>query len=94
MNPRLAALAIAAVALAGCAEHPYHLTALPTSGTTAPTTTALPAAEQIARVPSSGFQGPTISTFCDHGNRIYTFTGPELAGITAIPDPTCPAGRP
>lgn len=59
------------------------------------TTTTLPVAERVASVPGGGYQGGgEVSTFCDHGNRIYVFDAEQRAGIAAVPDPTCPRPAP
>lgn len=98
MNPRVSSILVgAALALApvGCAaDRPLPA---PTAENTrswadlARTTTSLPSAERITAVPGAGYQGGgAVSTFCDHGNRVYVFDGVQRAGIAALPDLTCP----
>lgn len=92
----------AALALAGCASGTGPTGNLISGGPASPMSTVttvlpvtLPMAERVADVPGGGYHdGGHVSTFCDHGNRVYVFDAEQRAGIAAVPDRTCPGGAP
>lgn len=59
------------------------------------TTTTAPSVPRMEPVAGLGGGGGEVWTTCDHGHRIYVVFQPgQLGGITAVDDPTCPAGTP
>jgi hypothetical protein len=74
----LVGVVLASAALVGCTGHP--------AGSRPPNP---PGWERIT-LPGI-YDGYSLHTFCDHGNRIYiTFAGGNYAhSMAAVPDPTC-----